>query len=206
MHMLASFQQLGLNPSICAWEKRAFILWDISLHWHSIYYHSKGVRHRVKKHCLPYNICIWAEFSCIRQVEVYFRKLQYLSLAQSRYLNYTGIQWEKCAREFARLVSVGDTFLNLMSQRFIFLGAYNMDENRPCDLANHKLSPCPPMSYTFLSITGSMLWQVINMIQSLFPSLFLTIFILYSGKRSINQKACPFSNKMDFMTLAVSFD
>lgn len=30
--------------------------------------------------------------------------------------------------------------------------------------------------------------------------------ILYSGKRSINQKACLFSNKMDFMMLSVSFD
>ncbi len=96
-----------------------------------------GIQHNIiqnrlatgKKYCPPYTICLWAGFSCITQVEVYFRKAHrwlscrttVLSLTQSiRDLNQTGIQWNKCAREFTRLVSVGDTFLDLMSWRFIF--------------------------------------------------------------------------------------
>lgn len=58
------------------------------------------------------------KWKCISEQLIvdYLAELQYVSLAQSsRDLNHTGIQWNKCAREFTRLVSVGDTFLDLMS-------------------------------------------------------------------------------------------
>ncbi len=66
---------------------------------------------------------------------------------------------------------------------------------------------CHLVQKMFLSITDigySMLWQVINMIQYLFLSLchlseqYLLITLFYlSHKININQKACPFSNKIN---------
>lgn len=83
-----------------------------------------------------------------------------------------------------------------------------MDEHRPCDLANHKLSPCsenvPHVSLNYRQhvMTGDQ-YDTISVSVSISYHFYI---ILYSGKRSINQKACPFSNKMDFMMLSVSFD
>lgn len=79
-----------------------------------------------------------------------------------------------------------------------------MDENRPHDLANHKLSPCSEnvsLNYRH-SLQHVMTGDQYDTISFSVPMPFkCTIFtnntFFLSHKININQKACPFSNKMN---------